>query len=153
MIIDRLENSGCYAHNAALKAAFDYLKSLKEFPVKTGRIEICKEKIFANIDRYQTKPHSECRLEAHREYIDIQILYAGKEVINWYPVTDLSEEVPYNQEQDVAFFQPPEQPAVKALLKTGIFMLLYPEDAHMPQIAVNDVPEPVEKIVMKIKVN
>lgn len=153
MIIDCLENCDCYAHSAALHAAFDYLKSLSKFPEKTGRIEICGEKVFANIDRYQTKPESECKLEAHRKYIDIQILFAGKEAIGWHPLADLRETVPYDLERDVAFYLPPERLAVKAMLKPGIFMLLYPEDAHMPQIAVNDTPEFVEKIVMKIRVN
>ena len=152
MIIDKLKNSDLYAHNDALKAAFDYLKSLSKFPAKEGRIEIRGDEIFANIDRYMTKPERECRMEAHRKYIDIQVLFSGREIIAWNPVTELDEDIQYDEDKDVGFYKIPSQAVGQAIIRTGMFMLLFPEDAHMPQIAVDDIPESVEKIVMKIAV-
>lgn len=150
MIIDKLSNSHLYIHNDAMQSAFEYLQSLTGFPKEEGKLEI-NDLVFANIDRYQTKPVTECRMEAHRDYIDIQILFSGREIIAWHPVTDLSKDTPYDPEKDVAFFKFPDEAAGTAVLQHGIFMLLYPEDGHMPQIAI-DSPEPVEKIVMKVKV-
>jgi len=151
MIVDRLENCNLYAGNDFLQEAFTFLKSLKEFPAE-GKIVINKDKVFANISKYDTKPESECKIEAHQRYIDIQILFSGKEIIGWNPVTDLEATMPYNNECDAGFYTPPQHMAGKVLLTPGIFMLLYPEDAHMPQIAVDGIPESVEKIVMKIAV-
>ena len=153
MIIDTLENSELYLYNDDLKAAFNYLKSLDSFPSEDGKVEIRGNKVFANIDRYQTKPESDCRMEAHHKYIDIQILFTGKEIITWNPVHDLTETIPYDNDKDVCFYEAPTEPAGKAILSQGIFMLLFPEDAHMPQIAINDIPENIEKIVMKIAVD
>lgn len=150
MIIDKLSNCDLYAYNEDLKAAFTFLKSLSELPEEEGKVTLLKDQVFANIDRYQTKPAAECRMEAHRDYIDIQILFSGREIIAWHPVSELKENISYDQEKDVAFYNVPDECAGTAVMQAGIFVLLYPEDGHMPQIAV-DSPEPVEKIVMKIR--
>ena len=44
------------------------------------------------------------------------------------------------------------EPAILAALGPGDFMLLFPEDAHMPRIAVL-APENVRKVVVKIAVS
>jgi YhcH/YjgK/YiaL family protein len=36
-------------------------------------------------------------------------------------------------------------------LKSGCFVLLFPEDAHMPSMAIGN-PEPAKKVVIKIAV-
>ncbi len=152
MIIDKLSNSDIYTQNEDLKAAFTYLKSLNKFPKEEGKVEICGERIFANIAKYQTKDKTECKIEAHRNYIDIQVLFSGRENIAWHPVSELVENIPYNEESDVGFYTPPKHMAGQGTLSKGTFMLLFPDDAHMPQIAVDDIPETVEKIVIKIMV-
>jgi biofilm protein TabA len=151
MIIDRLNNYHIYAYNDTLKAGFEFLKDLRKFPAE-GRIEIRGDEIFANVDSYQTKLKSKCKMEAHKRYIDIQVLFSGEEMILWHPVSCLQEDVPYDDKRDVGFFIPPPRAAAKAILSKGIFMLFYPEDAHMPQIAVNNTPKSVRKIVVKIAV-
>ena len=105
MIIDKLSNSDLYSHSEDLKVAFDYLKSLTGFPEQEGKVEIIGDRIFANIDRYKTKPETKCRMEAHRQYIDIQVLFSGQEIIAWHPVGELEETVPYDSAKDVGFYE------------------------------------------------
>lgn len=151
MIIDRLSNCHLYSENDLIREAFTFLNSLQKFP-EEGKISLKGDNLFANIDKYSTKPASDCRFEAHQRFIDIQMLFSGQEIIYWHPSSELKENIPYDTERDVAFFELPPLVAGQAIISPGIFMLLYPEDAHMPQIAINDLPEPVAKIVMKIKI-
>jgi len=153
MIIDQLKNSDIYAYNEDLKQAFDYLKSLKEFPREEGTVEICGKRIFANIFSYQTKLAAECKMEAHRKFIDIQVSFAGQEIIAWHPTSELEEIVAYDADCDVSFHEIPETTQGKAILSPGNFMIFYPDDAHMPQIAIDETPEQLAKIVIKIAVD
>ncbi len=117
-----------------------------ETPV--GHYEIC-DGIFANIDEYNTKAPINCDLEAHRKYIDVQLLLAGEEQIDFCNINELVIKIPYGEARDVMFFQLREK--VNSLyLKPGNFALFYPEDAHRPQMAVSSECRKVKKVVVKI---
>lgn len=51
------------------------------------------------------KEKSEAAIETHKKFIDIQFPLLGVEKIGWKPGDQLLEEsVPYNEEQDIAFY-------------------------------------------------
>jgi biofilm protein TabA len=56
----------------------------------------------------------------------------------WAPTTQLSVTQPYDPVKDVI------------LARAGTFLVFWPEDGHMPGIAV-DAPAPVRKVVIKIR--
>jgi beta-galactosidase beta subunit len=51
-------------------------------------------------------------------------------------------------ENDVYYFDGPCEPIT---LTGDLFALVLPDDAHMPERAVNEVREPVVKAVIKVK--
>ena len=54
-------------------------------------------------------------------------------------------------EGDFVFYRTPDE-SVCAKLKTGMFMLMYPWDAHLPCCRINS-PSPVKKLVFKIRLD
>ena len=146
MIFDKIENLKNYPHIS------DAIKSFIENTDEThpaGRIYLAPDKTtWANIDEYTTKTYENCKFEAHKKYIDIQLMLSGKEKIETASTDDLEISEIYDTERDVMFFKDTDNKTVLNMEK-GYFALFYPTDAHKPQIAFS-IPEKVKKIVVKI---
>lgn len=150
MIIDQLENWPLYPFDSAWKTAFDFLTSLTpDAEEKTYAIQ--GDEIFAIVMSYQTQPPETAILESHQKYIDIQAVLVGAERFECASREGLEIETPYNANKDVVFYQPTSTRSVKVDLFPGTFIMLYPQDAHMPTLMVNDQPELIKKVVIKIK--
>lgn len=149
MIIDKIQNINKY--NLIPKNVVDFLCNLTA-DAHCGRYEIDKNS-FANIDEYNTKDRSECRLEAHKKYIDIQMLLNGFEELDCVDIEGLTISQEYNLERDIMFFNLPDKALDSIMLQRGKFVMLFPNDVHMPQITCCDVSQKVKKVVVKIAVD
>lgn len=94
-----------------------------------------------------TKPLAEGKLEAHKEYLDIQYVFEGREVCGWAPTYEVTPAEPWNDEKDVGLFTGENLPIT---IDAGMCYVLYPEDAHAPCKHL-DVPTDYKKIVVKLK--
>jgi YhcH/YjgK/YiaL family protein len=147
MITDQLKNISNYQNlspNFALAVKFLINTDLNSLPI--GRNKINGEMIFANIDEYETKEIEKVEWEAHKKYIDIQILLAGEEKIGYTHPEYLQLTKEYNHEKDIMFFNGTGE---YLILKTGSFAVFFPHDAHRPGlISINKIK--VKKIVVKV---
>jgi len=147
MIIDVLRNGRIYAElGPRLVAALDYLR--RDFSgVAAGRHEIDGGNVYALVQEYQTKPpHG--RWEAHRKYIDVQFVVSGAERMGWAHLRDLRVSEKYDESKDALFLQG-EGNLLE--MRAGMFAIFWPEDAHMPGLAIGE-PGPVKKVVVKVLV-
>lgn len=112
-----------------------------------GRHELTEHGCYANIQEYTTKTAS--KYEAHKEFIDIQVVLAGKEHIFVAPVELAKERLSdYNPEKDIEFYAAAD--GEKAVLADkDNWVILFPSDAHMPCMAI-DEPAPIRKVVIKV---
>jgi biofilm protein TabA len=151
MIVDRIEMAAQYRGlSARLDAAFEWLGSgAASTCAPSGRYEIV-EGVFANCSEYQTKLTEDGRFETHRKYIDIQLLLEGRELIDVTDPRDLEPIIAYDAEKDIAFYRRKEG-RHRVVLSPGIMAVLFPQDAHMPSVAVGR-PETVRKVVVKVAV-
>jgi YhcH/YjgK/YiaL family protein len=150
MITDKLANTNLYEKlGGRIAKAFDFLKKTNLTKLENGRHDIEGSDIFVSVSSYETKPLSEGKYEAHKDYIDIQCVIEGIERLYYGPLDTMQETEPYIKERDIAFYKGAGD-YVTAL--PGMFTIFYPTDAHMPNIAV-DKPSPVKKIVVKIRIN
>ena len=149
MIFDQLNNYKQYPFGQAWKSAFEFLLKLKP-DAEVKEYPIDGKDVFARIMEYNTLTEAEAKIEAHRQYVDIQVLLSGKENVRCFPATALETKTQYDDQKDAAFFYPAEQYPVELHLKPGYFAVFFPDDAHMPQIALNNIPGPVKKAVIKI---
>lgn len=107
------------------------------------------QQMFVMVQGYTTEDRDSCRFEAHRRYIDIQLMLAGEEIIEVAPVGELTPDTPFDSERDAGFFKTPEAPCTRLILRPGDFAVFFPEDAHMPKVSVH-APAPLRKAVVKI---
>ena len=146
MILDRIENAALYQNiHARFKSAFDYIASIDIHSIPVGRREIDGANMYALVQEYNTKTTEEGKWEAHRRYIDLQYVVQGAEGIEYANIHHLQQGV-YDESKD---FLPLNGTGSMLALNSGDFVLLFPEDAHMPGMAFGD-PAPVKKIVLKI---
>jgi biofilm protein TabA len=148
MIIDRISNAHLYEHlNPRIKRAFDYLRRTDLAALPPGRHAIEGDALYVMLSQYETKPRPQGAWEAHRRYIDLQVVFQGIEQIGYNHVNRLKPG-PYAADRD---FMPLAGDGDFLTLSAGDFMLLFPEDGHMPGIAIG-APNTVKKAVFKISV-
>jgi len=135
-----------------LDAAIDWLLAGGwQERAEDGKLEIDGSTIFALYQTYETKRPHEVRFETHRDYIDIQILISGEEIVQVRDRTGLEVAVPYVT--DIEFQHVPQDPlAHDCLLTPGTALILFPEDAHRPCLRRGSDPVKCRKLVMKIHV-
>ncbi len=149
MIYDKLENLNLYI-DCIPKDAFDFIKAISS-DLSCGRYNI-SDNIYANVEIYNTKNISNAQFESHEKYIDIQILLNGVEDIFYAYKSDLTVNVPYNSEKDITFYKENVLPFSKVTLDGTNFVMLYPHEAHAPQVCAGEIPVLVKKVVVKIKI-
>lgn len=147
MIFDKLEKLRQY--DVVSDKVLNFLFNLDENK-PAGHYEIDDE-AYANIDVYETKEYDICFPEAHKRYIDIQMLLSGEERLDFANISELSIKDDYDEERDIMFFHNPEKMNT-FYLKKGYFALLYPTDAHKPQMKSSENSQTVKKVVVKIAV-
>jgi biofilm protein TabA len=150
MIQDTFDRAGLYDSCCEnLGRAVEFARNLPP-DTPNGRIEIDGEAMFGLVNSYTTKSPEEASFEAHRKYIDVQMLLAGRERIDVTQRTDLPILQPYDENTDAMFYASP--PAYTSLLlESGQFIVLFPHDAHRPGLLL-DTPSDVRKLVVKIQI-
>ena len=83
MIKDNLQNCAIYygAHKNFEKA-FDFIKKVELENLPVGKYEIDGKDLYASVQEYNSKLETEAKNEGHRNYIDIQYVVCGEEVID-----------------------------------------------------------------------
>lgn len=97
-----------------------------------------------------TKPIEEAQFEAHRNFVDLQIVLEGEEYIAWNKIDDLIEAIPYNAEKDVQKFTGKD--AHKMKMSEGMAYICFPWDGHKAVFHV-DQPLRFKKAVIKLALN
>lgn len=146
MIFDRAENLSRYMDRADARRIFEFVSSVNS-KTPTGRHEIDGDRLFAFVSEYQTKTREEAVLEAHNQYLDLHFPVFGEEKQEFYDRSEMIESVPYNSECEAALYCFPERKN-ELILRPGFFTLYFTDDAHAPQLAVEE-SETVRKIVVK----
>ena len=126
--------------------AIAFLQSINE-QTENGKYTF-SEDVFVNVMSLQTKTDETAPMEAHDVYVDFQYMAKGEEKILYAPKKDLVITEEYNAVKDRAFYS--FEKADPVVYKDGEGVVLYPEEAHLPGLAVNE-SRLVTKAVMKIR--
>lgn len=150
MIVDTLSNIKLY------KDLIPQLLDVERFILGhkiDSDMDCCKylidnEKLFALVQKYQTKDSKEIKWESHRKYIDVQFIVIGKEAIGYSPIKALTLVNDFSGENDIAFYSGPNN-YTNATLSAGMFAIFYPGEGHLP-CCISETASNVTKIVFKI---
>lgn len=129
--------------------AFEFLKNAINQGFEDGDYEIDGKNIYAFISSYETKTESEVQFEAHNKYIDIQCVVSGTEVIGFESEKEVTLTQDYKDGNDICFYALNEN-YDKIALKKGEFVIIMTDELHAPCLSVENKPENVRKIVVKI---
>jgi len=147
MILDVKENATLYKGiHVHLDKAIDYMLTADIDALTVGKHQIEGEDVFVLIQAYETKSIDAALFEAHRKYVDIQLILSGEEWIGYAPVQTLSSIESYDDTRDIEFFSGEGD---MHRLKRDMFSIYFPTDAHKPSI--HDVKTFVKKAVFKVK--
>ena len=146
MILDSILNADRYKNFGRVYEALSFLQKNDFTNVAPGRYSLDGDDLYYMVQEYETEMERESA-EAHKKYIDIQLLISGEEVIEWAPLEIEKEVIEENPEKDYTFFKCNAQ---RQIFKNGQFMIFYPEDIHKPCVAVKN-PTKCKKVVVKIK--
>jgi biofilm protein TabA len=149
VIVDRIENHLIYAPlGARIAEGLKFLARLTAGDFLEHTIELDGRDLYAMFQAYTTEPADGRHYEAHRDYIDIQYILSGEEIIKVANVGTLETETLHDADRDVAFYR--QGPGTDVRLTSGDFALLFPHDAHLPKTGLSQ-PSPVQKVVVKVR--
>lgn len=132
-----------------VRKGLDFLAKSDIASLPAGRVDIDGDTIFALIQDYDTAPKAEKRPESHARYMDIQYVFAGREVIGYAPLAGSHQvEEDLFEDRDVRFYSQVTD-ETDLLLGPGAYALFYPSDIHRPG-CVAETAGKVRKVVVKI---
>ena len=147
MIVDRLKNVALYGADKKLARALEWLAKADFSKLSPGRVEIDGDNVFALVQSYQSRLRAQCQFEAHRKYIDVQYVIEGTEQMGYAHLSALKSAAAYSAEKDAEMLTG-EGSFIAA--PAGTFIVFFPEDAHMPGIAIGK-PAQIRKVVIKVR--
>jgi YhcH/YjgK/YiaL family protein len=143
--VDHLQKYG-YLH-PGLEKAGAFLAGVDLQVLAGGRHEIEGDELFAIVSTCAGKERHGARLEAHRNYIDVQYCLSGTDLIGYRPLAQcVTVAEAYDEAKDVAFFA--DQALEWISIEGSTCAVFFPEDAHAPLGGTGAC----KKIVVKIRV-
>jgi YhcH/YjgK/YiaL family protein len=128
----------------AWDAAFAFLKNVNLEELKPGKYPIIGEQVFASVTEAPSHNKEDVKWESHKNYVDLQYIIRGKEMIGIADTSKATITKPYspdaiNYTADGKYY----------ITEPDKFFLFFPNDAHRPTIKT-DGYDMVKRIVIKI---
>ncbi len=151
MILDTFDNIAKYNLHpnilAALKEGIS--KKAGDFPAEKFPLS---DDDYMFLTEYTPASSGELFFEAHKKRIDVMVMVEGDEVMYIKPTSRLSEIVkPYDDDSDY-FLAALDDDYTTVRLKTGMFVIIFPEDAHCAGYSISNPSTSVKKAIGKVKV-
>ncbi len=112
------------------------------------KVQFAGDQLFARTLRQDTGSRDDFRWETHREYIDLQFILGGGEIIEWKPAAQVVANVDYDQAIDMQYYAQADAEAALRM-HDGLFVFLFPQDAHKPLVS-DGTNGFVHKVIAKI---
>ncbi len=148
MLITSIDQLYTYTHlHPGFEKAGQFLTRADLPTLTVGRHKIDGDSVFAIFSECEGKGHHGARLEAHRNYIDVQHCLSGKDVIGFRPLAQCTTAAAaYDEAGDVMFFEDSVREWIS--IEGSACAVFFPDDAHAPLGGEGAC----KKIVVKIRV-
>ncbi len=131
--------------------AFTFLKESDMTNMELKRYDLDGNNLYALLSEYMSKDEENARYEAHRNYLDIQYVVSGRELIGITPISQQKEILePYSVEKDIMFMTVGQ--GVNHQAQPDRFFIFFPDDLHRPGLKDGE-NSPVRKMVVKVKID
>lgn len=146
MIFDSIKNIENYKGMGRVYTALCFLSENDFTDAKEGRYDIEGDDIFYSVAEYDSDVNKTVA-ERHEKYIDIQYLISGEEYVGVGQVDAPKTLAEAKPENDIWLY---ECSLEKVTLKAGEFMVLFPNDLHMPGVGKEKSCR-CKKVIVKVR--
>ena len=146
--IENKENKLYEGMNERFAEAFRIAKSVLTDTPEDGRHDVSGDELYYMIQSYDTKSPFEAKFESHREYIDVQMVISGEEVIRFESTGKLPPCEEYTFDYEL-YNMNKDFDSVR--LCRGELAIIFPGELHAPCICSEGADRAVRKLVIKIK--
>jgi YhcH/YjgK/YiaL family protein len=146
MILDTLDRLECYGNISPLMdKVVDFFRKTDLTELTPGRIILQGDDLFVNVNRQDAQTRDEVPIEAHKEYIDIQVPISSDEEMGFLSAPFMpAPSKPYSAERDVAFY--PGLCDTYLNVRKGMFVVFFPSEGHAPAITKDGILKLIVKI-------
>lgn len=136
----------------SLVKGLEYLAKTDLAALPVGKHEIEGKDIYVAVSEYETQPREVRRAEAHVDYLDIQFIISGQEMIA-YSLLSADNEVLSDElaAKDAIFYKTVQQ-ETELVMTPGMYAIFFPWDVHRPNCTLTAATK-VKKAVVKIKMS
>ena len=146
MILDTLDRLECYGYISPLMDKVEeFFRNTDLSALEPGRIVLQGDDLFVNVNRQDAHTRDEAPIEAHRDYIDIQVPISSDEEMGFMSSQFMpAPSVPYSAQKDVAFY--PGLCDTYLNVRKGMFVVFFPGEGHAPAITKDGILKLIVKI-------
>ncbi len=143
------------AYDPKILKAIEYCRSTDVSSMKEGRYPLEGDDFIVLINERRTAPWQEKLPEVHREYAELQFIAKGHEYMGFYPDRGDNEVLKdCLEEKDTLYYKENGKSGEVMLpMYEGFYAVFFPEDVHRPFCQMEDGPQEIKKIVIKIKLS
>lgn len=131
-----------------VRACLDYAAAHDLAALADGSYPIDGDRVYFNINSYETTQAENRVWEAHRKHLDLHLMLRGREQMDGN-FTGHMKPLDYVEQND--FLQLKGEANSHVILDEGNFLVCYPSDAHRTAVQVG-APAPVKKAIFKIRI-
>ena len=148
MIVANIQNKAeYYGIHPELDKVLDCLTPEFLEQAATEKTLLDGENLFVTKFHLETVPEEETFFEAHRQYLDIQVVTQGQERVEIAHPDTLTL-----TEHSGDFYGYTGTGEQTVVLRPGNFLIVFPGDAHRLRLPVGESGKPFTRVVFKIKV-
>ena len=146
MILDTLDRLESYGYISPLIGkVLEFFRTTDLSSLQPGRIELQGDDLFVNVNRQGAQTRDEAPIEAHKEYIDIQVPISCDEDMGFISAPYMpAPSKPYSADKDVAFY--PGLCDTYLNVRKGMFTVFFPGEGHAPAITKDGILKLIVKI-------
>ena len=151
MIFDTLENIETYLGiSANLDRAIEAIRNTDFSALAPGKYAVHGKQVYYMVQEPMLRNRNAAVWESHACYIDIQLALEDGEAIDYLPTSTIQNWESFDEPSDIRFSSDAQCGSPLAL-HAGCFMILFPQDAHMPCLQIGE-KDAVKKVVLKVLV-
>lgn len=133
-------------------AALAFLRDSDFEKMEPGKYEVLGNDVYAKIDEYETEAFDAKKVEAHKQFIDVQFIAKGRELIGIAPLTEEDVIEENLSENDMCFYKDPQLKETSIILEKGDFAIIFPWELHRPGCNAGKKSSKVKKVILKVRV-
>jgi YhcH/YjgK/YiaL family protein len=151
MIYDSLSNINRYGNVKYIDEISRFIQTNNVFDLPHGDIDIKGADLFVKVLKYSPNDSSKNFFETHKDYMDVQIVFRGVELMQFVQPKYTSETNDFKLDGDFTFFKASERIS-DIIVGENEFTIFFPGEPHKPGCTYLKDSSEILKLVFKVKI-